>query len=158
MSAGPDEEVAWTTVVTNHGPSVAPGPVTVTSVIQTGQTLVSATGPGWACSATGSAVTCVHDGDLVAGSSTAITLETVVTVDRGSTISMNATVAAADPTNEATIANNSDSAAVDVDALPMTGIDVNVLGRVAAALILAGMALVAVTERRRPEGSAAIGG
>ena len=155
MSAGPDEEVAWTTVVTNHGPSMAPGPVMVTSVIETGHTLVSATGPGWVCSAAGSTVTCVSEGDLVASSSTAITLRTVVTAERGSTISMDATVAAADSANEATTANNTDAASVVVDALPMTGVDAIVLGQIAALLIAVGLVLLVMVGRRESNRSIA---
>lgn len=156
MSAGPGEEVTWTLAVANGGPSVAPGPVTVTNALEAGLAFVSASGSGWTCSNDGSAVTCVHEGDFVAGSSSSIALVTAVTADRGATISNAATVSVADATREAVFSNNTDSATVQVDALPMTGIDANVLGRIAIALILAGIALVAASGRRRPNWSSTI--
>jgi uncharacterized repeat protein (TIGR01451 family) len=154
MSAGQGEQITWTLAVVNSGPSVAPGPITVTNVLEEGLAFVSASGPGWNCSADGATVTCVHVGDFVAGFSSAITLVTVVTADQGATVSNTASVAAADSTNESTSANNSDSASVPVEALPMTGIDVAALGRLAAILILAGAILLAVAGRRRPDEAA----
>jgi len=154
MSAGQGEQITWTLAVANNGPSVAPGPITVTNVLEEGLSLVSASGPGWECSADGATVTCVYGDDFVAGLSNAITLVTVVTADQGATISNTASVSSADSTNESTFANNTDSASVQVEALPMTGIDVTALGRLAAVLILAGLILVAVAGRRRPDESA----
>ena len=40
--------------VTNHGPTEAPGPITVTDPLPAGLSFVSATGPGWTCAAHGS--------------------------------------------------------------------------------------------------------
>ena len=154
MSAGQGEQITWTLAVANNGPSVAPGPITVTNVLEEGLSLVSAAGPGWDCSADGATVTCVYGDDFVAGLSNAITLVTVVTADQGATISNTASVSSADSTNESTFANNTDSASVQVEALPMTGLDVARLGRLAAVLILAGLILVAVAGRRRPTESA----
>jgi uncharacterized repeat protein (TIGR01451 family) len=154
MSAGQGEQITWTLAVANNGPSVAPGPITVTNVLEEGLAFVSASGPGWDCSADGATVTCVHVGDFVAGFSSAISLVTVVTADQGATVSNTASVAAADSTNESTSANNSDSASVQVEALPMTGIDVAALGRLAAVLILAGIVLLSVAGRRRPDEAA----
>lgn len=154
MSAGQGEQITWTLAVANNGPSVAPGPITVTNVLGDGLSFVSAAGPGWVCAYDGTAVTCVHAGDFVAGSSAAITLVTVATADQGATISNAASVSVADSTNESTFANNTDSASVQVEALPVTGLDVAALGRMAAVLILAGLILVAVAGRRRPDESA----
>ena len=103
-------------------------------------------------------MTCVSEGDLVAGSSSAITLETVVTAERGSTISIDAAAYAADPTNEATTANNSDSSSVAVDSLPMTGVDAVVLGQIAALLIAVGLAVLVLSGRRESTGSIAHSG
>jgi uncharacterized repeat protein (TIGR01451 family) len=154
MSAGQGEQITWTLAVANNGPSVAPGPITVTNVLGDGLSFVSAAGPGWVCAYDGTAVTCVHAGDFVAGSSAAITLVTVATADQGATISNAASVSVADSTNESTFANNTDSASVQVEALPVTGLDVAALGRMAAVLILAGLILVAAAGRRRPDESA----
>jgi len=154
MSAGQGEQISWTLAVANNGPSVAPGPITVTNVLGQGLSFVSASGAGWDCSADGGTVNCVHGDDFVAGFSSGITLVTVVTADHGATISNTASVSAADSTNDSTLANNSDSASVQVEALPMTGLDVASLGRLAAALILAGLLLVALAGRRRPNESA----
>lgn len=154
MPAGQGEQITWTLAVVNNGPSVAPGPITVTNVLEEGLSFVSASGPRWDCSADGATVACVHGDDVVAGASSAITLVTVVTADQGATISKAASVTAADAINESTFANNSDFASVQAEALPTTGIDVTALGRLAAVLILAGIILVAVAGRCRPDEAA----
>lgn len=45
-------------VVTNHGPTSAPGPITVTDQLPPGLSFVAASGDGWTCAATGPEVTC----------------------------------------------------------------------------------------------------
>lgn len=56
----------YTVTVTNYGPSVSRGPITVTDTLPGNSTVVSADGPGWACptNATGGAITCTRAADL----------------------------------------------------------------------------------------------
>jgi uncharacterized repeat protein (TIGR01451 family)/fimbrial isopeptide formation D2 family protein len=54
----------WTVAVTNLGPSVARGPITMTDTLPAGTTYVSASGDGWTCAAVGQLVTCASDPDL----------------------------------------------------------------------------------------------
>ncbi len=64
--------------VVNHGPTADPGPVRVTDVLPDGLTFVSATGPGWDCSAAKSTVTCVAAAGLKVGETSTITLKVTV--------------------------------------------------------------------------------
>lgn len=51
-------------VVSNVGPGVAPGPITVTDYLPPGSVFVAAGGTGWTCSASSGVVTCTHPGPL----------------------------------------------------------------------------------------------
>ncbi len=64
--------------VTNHGPTEAPGPITVTDPLPAGLSFVSAMGPGWSCAAHGSDVGCTRSGGLANGATTDITLVVAV--------------------------------------------------------------------------------
>ena len=99
--------------VTNHGPTEAPGPITVTDPLPAGLSFVSATGPGWTCAADGSDVGCTHSGALANGAATDITLVVAVGPTAEPTVSNTATESDANA-NDPTPANNSstDSAAV----------------------------------------------
>ena len=57
----------WTVVVSNLGPSVSRAPITVTDTLPAGVAFASASGTGWACSATGQVVTCTSSSDLSLG-------------------------------------------------------------------------------------------
>jgi len=57
-------------VVTNEGTKATTGPITVTDTLQPEFTYVSATGPGWDCTATVAPnVSCTHLGPLAPGAS-----------------------------------------------------------------------------------------
>ena len=64
--------------VVNHGPTADPGPIRVTDVLPDGLTFVSATGPGWDCSAAKSTVTCVAAAGLKVGETSTIRLKVTV--------------------------------------------------------------------------------
>ena len=63
----PGLDATYTVDVVNNGPSVSRGPITVTDALPPGTTFVSASGAGWACSASGATVTCVRAADLAPG-------------------------------------------------------------------------------------------
>ncbi|MFN8582294.1 MAG: hypothetical protein U0163_15140, partial [Gemmatimonadaceae bacterium] len=60
---------AYTIGVTNVGNAPTTGPITVSDVLPTGLTYVTATGTGWSCSAVAQAVTCTHAGPVAASAS-----------------------------------------------------------------------------------------
>lgn len=66
-------QATYTITVANAGPTIDPGPVTVTDVLPLGLTFASGAGDGWTCSAVGQAVTCSRPEGLGITSS-AITL------------------------------------------------------------------------------------
>lgn len=74
------QSITYDLVVTNHGPSNDPGPITVTDTLPAGMSFASSVGSAWGCSATGQNVTCTYVGPLPAGA-TAPTLSLVVNVD-----------------------------------------------------------------------------
>lgn len=75
------QQGVWRVRVTNNGPSDNPGPITITDTLPSGNTFVSATGGGWACSASGQTVTCVLASGLLVGQSAEVSLR--VDVVRG---------------------------------------------------------------------------
>ncbi|GGO79195.1 DUF11 domain-containing protein [Nocardioides deserti] len=69
------QQATYRLLVTNRGPTPAPGPITVTDVLPAGLALVSAEGEGggaWTCGSAGRTVTCVLDGTLGVGDSAAV--------------------------------------------------------------------------------------
>jgi len=81
-------------VISNAGSGATTSPITVTDNLPTGLTFVSGSGAGWACSASGQAVTCGNPGPLAAGASTTLTLTVTVQSGTASRVSHSATVAA----------------------------------------------------------------
>ena len=71
-------EVTYRLAVVNNGPTADPGPVTVTDELPTGLSYVSATGDGWACSASGQTVTCEDADGLAVDERTVIRLVVAV--------------------------------------------------------------------------------
>ncbi len=58
-------DVSWTITVTNNGPSVSRGPITVADTLPAGTSYVSATGTGWVCGVAAGVVTCTRASDLL---------------------------------------------------------------------------------------------
>ncbi len=93
MVAG--SKATYSIAVTDHGPSDAAGPITVTDTLPTGLTYVSSSSSdGFSCSATGQDVTCATDPSvgLPVGSTISLTL----------TVSVDQSLAGTDVTNSAT--------------------------------------------------------
>ncbi|MEP7380811.1 MAG: hypothetical protein ABI910_03950 [Gemmatimonadota bacterium] len=68
--------VTFTLTITNVGTSSTTGPITVTDMLPTGFTYVSATGTGWTCSAAGQLLTCTNPGPFAPKAVSVITLVT----------------------------------------------------------------------------------
>ncbi len=68
------DRATYTIGVDNTGNTDDPGPVTVSDTLPDGLTFVSGTGDGWACSASGQAVTCVRAAGLATGGNTSFDL------------------------------------------------------------------------------------
>ncbi len=92
-------EATYALSVSDSGPSDAAGPVTLTDTLPSGESYVSATGSGWSCGASSGAVTCTHEGSIVAGAGASVV---TLTVDLASdvlsqSISNTATVSSSTP-------------------------------------------------------------
>lgn len=148
-AVGVGDQVTWTLHVENAGPSLAPGPITVTDDLGEGLVFVGASGPGWMCSNSAGTVSCEHPGGLSAGESATITLVTANEAVAGATLTNIATAAPAEPANEVDLSNNVAGASVRVDALPSTGTETQPLLTTGLVLFLFGLALLAVSRRGR---------
>lgn len=68
--------------ITNQGGLVTSGPLTVTDILPSGMTFVSATGDGWSCSASGSLATCSNPAQFAPGAASTL----MFVVDVGSDV------------------------------------------------------------------------
>ena len=96
----------YTLAVSNGGPSPAAGTITVSDNLPIGLTFVSATGPGWTCSAAGQLVTCNNPATMASGGSSTITL--VVAVG-GAAPGVTNTATVSSPTPDPNLVNNTSS-------------------------------------------------
>ena len=95
---------SYSLVVTNHGPTADPGPQTVVDTLPTGLGFLSGTGSGWACTAVGQSVTCVHTGALAVGATATLTLTVAVLPSAFPGVTNTATVST--PSEETDVTNN----------------------------------------------------
>ncbi len=101
--------VTYTLDVSNNGPSISRGPITVTDVIPSGLSKAVATGTGWSCVLSTGTMTCTHAADLgVGGAAGQITLTADLDSSYNSTLVNAADVTG--PTSDPNPGNNSDSA------------------------------------------------
>lgn len=89
----------FTLTVENVGTGASTGPISVVDNLPPGTSFVSATGPGFACGATGALVSCTRSAPLAPGASAAITLRALVTAPAGGALTNTATVATQGDTN-----------------------------------------------------------
>lgn len=148
-SIAPGDDATWTITVTNEGPSAAFGPITVTDTLSDDLTFVGASGTGWTCTHAHGVVTCVLDGTLASGESSAVAITTIVDAAIGESVENQASVVSADSINESDPTNNSVAATILVDSLPVTGIDTADFAAIALASIFFGFMLLVITARRR---------
>ncbi len=89
----------YTITVTNNGPTTTSGTTKVTDTLPAGETYVSATGTGWACSAVGQAGTCTSTSVVANGAAfSPITLTVTVATSAGTSL-VNTATAAVDPSD-----------------------------------------------------------
>ncbi|MFN8571509.1 MAG: hypothetical protein U0132_05580 [Gemmatimonadaceae bacterium] len=81
--------------VTNAGTGPTTAPVTVTDVLQTSVSFVSATGNGWSCNTLAQTVTCTYAAVLAVAQSTVITLVVIPTAAASPSLTNTAAVATA---------------------------------------------------------------
>lgn len=104
----------FTIAVTNNGPSDA-STFTVTDVLPTNMSYVSASGTGVNCSNSGQTVTCTYGPTVPAGFSVNITLTVAVNANIAGGTTMNNTASVSSATSDPNMANNSDTDTVDID-------------------------------------------
>ncbi len=61
--------VAYNITVTNNGPNVEPGPVTITDTLPAGTSYIGYSGTGWSCTAAGQVVTCTSNAPIAINAS-----------------------------------------------------------------------------------------
>ncbi|MCC6317393.1 MAG: DUF11 domain-containing protein, partial [Gemmatimonadaceae bacterium] len=92
------------------------GPTTVTDLLPAGLAFVSATGPGWSCSAAGQQVTCTHAGVIAPATSTAITLTVAVSAPAAPAVTNSASVTTPGDGNAG---NNTSTVTTNVNSSPL---------------------------------------
>ena len=105
--------------VTNNGPTEDPGPIVVTDVLPRGLSLVSASGTGATCDASGQTVTCTLADPLGVGQTASMTL--VVSVTNGAYPEVTNTATVTTPTEQLPGSTLTASTTTPVAADPLAG-------------------------------------
>jgi len=109
------QDAVWHLDVANAGPTDDPGPVRVVDQLPAGVTYVSTSAPGWACSASGSRVTCALADGLAVDEHSALDL--TVAVDPGAYPSVTNTATITSPAEDTDPSNNTATDPADVQAV-----------------------------------------
>jgi uncharacterized repeat protein (TIGR01451 family) len=96
-----EKEATYVLRVTNGGGGPTSGPIVVSDPLPAGLRFVSASGPGWSCSAEGQNVTCRNAGPIQPGQTSTILLRVRVAAPAGTQITNCATVETAGDANPA---------------------------------------------------------
>jgi uncharacterized repeat protein (TIGR01451 family) len=150
LAAQEGRNAIWDLVVTNIGANETIDPIVVTDTLPAGLTFLSAQGDGWACTNAANVVTCTHPAVVAAGASApTLRLTTLITAAAGTAIVNVASVSGGGPDVPAV----SDNASVVAPAvgLPQTGGGPGILLRWAPLMMLLGIVMVAIANRRRPD-------
>ncbi len=107
----PGQVLSYTLAITNAGPSDAPS-VTVVDTLPASLRFVSATGPGWTCTAASGSVTCDY-GPLMVGPAPAISLVTTVELTATGLITNTAVVSS--PLPDPTPSDNTDTVTTPIN-------------------------------------------
>jgi len=145
-SAAPGGSYTQKLTVSNVGPAAAFGPVILTLALDPSASYQTFSGEGWTCSAVGDLVTCTHAEKIDAGSSTDVSIVTLIDADLGATLNSGAS-AASNSGDDANPSNNVLAMQFSVDQLPVTGISSDQLALIGLLLVLAGGALVVGTRK-----------
>jgi len=141
-------DIEFTITVTNDGPATALGPITVLDTVPDQLSVADVMGADWDCSVDGQTVECVLDGDLGAGESAVVLVNTIVARPIHADVTNTASVAVTGPVPEPDLTDNTDSATVGVSELPHTGADLLRFAIMGLLLLAAGAALVAMSRQR----------
>jgi uncharacterized repeat protein (TIGR01451 family) len=110
----------WTIDLTNHGPSVSRGPITVTDTLPAGLTEVSAQGTDWTCDpVVGDQLVCTYSGDI-ATTATQLTVSGRVASGQTGAVENSATITATstddpNPDNDSDATSDTPSRSADLD-------------------------------------------
>jgi len=107
------QQTQYTLAVANAGPNTAAAPITVTDTLPASLTFVSATGTGWACGASGQAITCTRATALASGT-TAPLITLTVTIGAAAAPSVTNTATVSTPTPETSSGNNTSTVTTPV--------------------------------------------
>lgn len=115
------QNVSYSLIVTNYGPYPEPGPVTVTDILPSQLSYVSATGTGWSCSIADQTVSCTYSSPLAVGASTPELLLTARIVSGSpTTLTNTATVSGVRFDNVSTNDSASDSTTISIPSYAFT--------------------------------------
>jgi uncharacterized repeat protein (TIGR01451 family)/fimbrial isopeptide formation D2 family protein len=89
------QQANYRIAVTNNGPTLDPGPITVVDELPTGLTYVSGTGTGWVCNAVGQTVSCSLPEVLDVDATRVLTLRVAVGPEAAPSVINTATVSSA---------------------------------------------------------------
>jgi len=107
------QQTQYTLAVANAGPNTAAAPITVTDTLPASLTFVSATGTGWACGASGQAITCTRATALASGT-TAPLITLTVTIGAAAAPSVTNTATVTSSTPETSSGNNTSTVTTPV--------------------------------------------
>ena len=107
------QAVTWLLAVTNLGPSVSRGPITVTDTLPATVGTVTATGSGWSCSQASTTLTCTMAGDLAVGAAPQIQVSATIAPAFTGPLDNTATVSAT--TTDPVSGNNTSAVSSAVD-------------------------------------------
>lgn len=145
---GPETTYTHVFTIANKGTSAALGPIVLTIALDPSTPFVSYAGTGWLCTTAGSDVTCTNLANFNAGTSTQISLDVLINADIGATPTSSARVAAMNDSDDTDSASNVLAVTLQVEQLPLTGIDVGTTGPAALLLLLLGAVAVLASERK----------
>ncbi len=152
-TASSSRTAIWLITVTNAGPDPERGDITVVDDLPVGLDHTSASGDGWTCSEANNDVTCVYSRGLAVGETTPVlTVNTAVGTSVSGAITNGASVLAA---NLEIRTDNNDGQATFTpvvttsDPIAFTGRNSATLARIAALMIILGLMMHVVFDRRR---------
>jgi len=140
-------QIKWNLSVVNNGPDAATGPIVVTDELPAGLNFAGAVGSGVVCANAGQTVTCTRTSDLAVGETVNFTIITLYSGDP-SGVTNRATVSSSGV--DTNTVNNTDQTQVPTITLPATGADGRTPAMIAMLMMLGGIGLLVLRQRRRP--------